>query len=138
MDTFEGLPLNADEDIVAKLGRVWRMLPVGYWTPPFTRSSGLVSHYGSSPSSSAVPSTNSYVDLVAVFAILEQIGGVPTGICQAPDDYRGFRISRITLTGVVARPRSIATPEGSPSELCFGGNFCRRPNLQRTSAFQLT
>ena len=28
--------------------------------------------------------------LLSMFAILNLIGGVPTGICQAPDDYRGF------------------------------------------------
>jgi hypothetical protein len=34
-------------------------------------------------------------DLALGFGILTVIGGVPTGICQAPDDYRGFCISKV-------------------------------------------
>ena len=57
----------------------------GYWTPSIKRSSGLVSHCGSTPSSSADPSTCG-----SESAILNSIDGVPTGIYQAPDDYRSF------------------------------------------------
>ena len=57
----------------------------GYWTPSIKRSSGLVSHYGSTPSSSADLSTNS-----AGSVIVNSIDGVPIGILSAPDDYRGL------------------------------------------------
>jgi len=83
MDTFEGLALDADKDTVARLGRVWRMLPVG--------TGRRLSHGRVVSSATTVrlrhppqPSTNSYVDLVAVFAILKKIGGVPTGILPGP------------------------------------------------------
>jgi hypothetical protein len=51
----------------------------GYWTPSIKRSSGLVSHYGSTPSSSADPSTKALE-----FAIVELIDGVPIGILPGP------------------------------------------------------
>ena len=35
--------------------RVWEDVASGYWTLPVKQSSGLVSHYGSTPSSSARP-----------------------------------------------------------------------------------
>ena len=49
MDTFEGLSSVADEDTVARFRLRLEDVASGYWTPPFTRSSGLVSHYASSP-----------------------------------------------------------------------------------------
>ena len=51
----------------------------GYWTPSIKRSSGLVSHYGSTPSSSADLSTKA-----VEFAIVELIDGVPIGILPGP------------------------------------------------------
>jgi hypothetical protein len=51
----------------------------GYWTLPFKQSSGQVSHYGSSPSSSA-----RLLDLrwFAIIVLLK--GSVPTGNLPSP------------------------------------------------------
>jgi len=93
MDTFEGLSFEADEDTVASQaafgGCCQWVLDAAFHTVEWSRQPlRFESVFLRSPS------TNSYVDLVTAFAILKKIGGVPTGICQAPDDYRGFRFSR--------------------------------------------
>jgi hypothetical protein len=52
----------------------------GYWTLPFKRSSGLVSHYGSTPSSSARASRLR----VGVLQSSYLKGSVPTDIVLSP------------------------------------------------------
>lgn len=51
----------------------------GYWTLSIKQSSGLVSHYGSSPSSSA-----RLLDLHRFVIIRTLIGSVPTGNVSCP------------------------------------------------------
>jgi len=70
--TFVELRLSTAIAIMHEDGLRLEDVASGCWTPPIKRSSGLVSHYGSSPSSSSL------------------IGSIPTGKRQAPDDYRDF------------------------------------------------
>lgn len=64
---------------------VWEDVASGYWTPSLKWSSGLVSHYGSTPSSSARVLGQLY--LTAIIKVFE---GWRTYWLAAPDDYRGF------------------------------------------------
>jgi len=104
----------------------------GYWTPSIKRSSGLVSRrslgyardFGSrlrrrenasssTPSSSADPST-----FLTEFAILYLIDGVPTGICEAPGDYRSFCF----WSGSFCGENRYETPGlSAPVEMTVGG-----------------
>ena len=55
VSTFEELPTYISLTILCGDRRRLEDVSSGYWTLPFKQTSGLVSHYGSSPSSSARP-----------------------------------------------------------------------------------
>ena len=90
--TFEELREAKPERIVNLEGLRLEDVASGYWTLPFKQSSGLVSHYGSTPSSSERRST--------LCTCQSSCGGCYNGrvsqvayqlaTLRAPDDSRGF------------------------------------------------
>ena len=79
MATFEELREAKPERIVNLEGLRLEDVASGYWTLPFKQSSGLVSHYGSTPSSSARAPR---LDSLAIMKLLK--GSVPTGNLPSP------------------------------------------------------
>ncbi len=90
--TFVGLRIAKTKRILDLGGLRLEDVSSGYWTPPAKRSSGLVSHYGSSPSSSARPSTLCTCQSSCGECYNSRVSQVAYQLAtlRAPDDYRGF------------------------------------------------
>jgi hypothetical protein len=87
MSTFVVLhPHRAKLKNLPRWTGVWEDVATGYGTPSFNWSSGLVSHYGSTPSSSARP-----LDKIEIPLCYNQFCWMAYQLAiSAPDDYRGF------------------------------------------------
>ncbi len=119
--TFEGLPNSILLTILSSDRQRLQDVSSGYWTLPFKQTSGLVSHYGSIPSSSARPLV---LDLSVVIMIL--LDRQRTYWFVAQDDCRGFCFLRAVFFGPC---KDWGTFRLSP-------NFCPRissPNFRRKS-----